>query len=904
MSTIATLPSYRLPTDVRPTHYDLTVRTDLENAKFDGIVKIDLDIKKETSTVVFNTKNLKLSEIALFSAAFSAELLPSSLSFDDSEERGILAFSNALPEGSNAQLKIAFEGELTGSMAGYYRSLGGKDRKEVYSLTQFEPTSAHYAFPCWDEPLLKATFTVTLISRADTVNLSNMSVASEKVYETVSETDESWLTAKLSSLTTNEAAASVKWKITRFHTSPPMSTYLVAYANGRFEYLESSYKSPLSGKVRPLRIYATADLIDKAEFALDVKRQVLPLYEQVFDIEFPLPKLDTLVASDFDAGAMENWGLITGRTARLLIDPKNFDLEIKKRNATTMCHEVAHMWFGDITTMEWWDNLYLNEGFATLMGKVTILEKVFPDWKLNAHFLSVSFFMALGLDAKHSSHPVEVECPNANMINEIFDSLSYHKAASVLRMLSSYVGEERFLKGVSLYLKAHLYANSVTKDLWDGIQQATGLDIPKMMDNWIKKIGYPVITVTETKDGIKVRQDRFLETGPAEDKDNETIWTIPLGLLTVSDSGETIVDRALILDEREKTISLDHSKPFKLNAGTVSFCRVLYSPERLVAIGQEASKIPSPLSMEDRMGLVDDALALAKAGFATVSSALSLIDVLRNEEEFVVWDSIATSLATIRSVWWEHDKIVDLIMEFERGLFGPIVKRLGYDSVEGESPDARSLRTLAVKHAALAQQPDVVRELTARFAHYMETGDDSRIPADFENAIYKSAVSNGGRAEWEAVKKIAQQPKTPQSGLQALASLGWTKDPELSKATFEFLLTDVRDQDTMYVLMGLSGNRHSRRFTAETFKEHYDALAKRMEGTFSVRFIVLTAFDSLTTEKDYEETDEFFKNKDTSKFRMALSQVLESIKSKAAWIKRSTEDVQQWLETRKSDSKF
>lgn len=239
----------------------------------------------------------------------------------------------------------------------------------------------------------------------------------------------------------------------------------------------------------------------------------------------------------------------------------------------------------------------------------------------------------MDLDAKLSSHPIEVECPDAEMVNQIFDDLSYSKAASVLRMLSNYVGEERFLKGVSIYLKKHLFANSVTKDLWEGIGAATGIDISKMMDNWVKTVGYPVVKVTETREGVHIRQDRFLETGPAKPEDNETLWTIPLALLTTKANGETVLQSDIVLDEREKTIPLDVTRPFKLNAGTVGFYRVLYTPERLLKIAKEAVKTPSPFSVEDRMGLVYDAMVLSKAGYSEVSSALALVDILRDEPE-------------------------------------------------------------------------------------------------------------------------------------------------------------------------------------------------------------------------------------------------------------------------------
>ncbi|KAI0373350.1 leucyl aminopeptidase [Pilatotrama ljubarskyi] len=889
---------YRLPTDVKPTHYDLTVWTDLENSKFEGIVHIDLHVDKETSRVVLNTANLDLGDVSLQSAALEGVQTASAREFDTANERGIFSFAKALPADSKARLSVTFKGELTGDMLGYYRSTGGKDGELKYTLTQFEPTAARRAFPCWDEPLLKATFAVTLVSRVNSVNLSNMPAVSEEVYKPESAAKDSWIGKKLSTLPNPG-----QWKITRFETTPPVSTYLVAYANGPFEYLESSYKSPLSGKVRPLRIYATADVISQAQFALDIKRMVLPLYEEVFDIEYPLPKLDTLVVSDMIGRAMENWGLITGRTQAFLLDPNSADIKYKQNVAATQSHEVAHMWFGNITTMEWWDNLYLNEGFATLMGEKIILgerHRVFPEWKLDSEFLGSHFFRARALDAKLSSHPIEVECPDANMINQIFDHLSYAKAASVLRMLASYVGEDRFLKGVSIYLKKHMYKNSVTRDLWEGIQAATGLDIPKMMDNWVKKMGYPVITVTEKQGGIHVRQDRFLETGPADPKDNETIWTNPLNILTVDADGKTTINKDILLDEREKFIPLDTSKPYKLNADTTAFYAVRYPPERLTKLGEQAAAPDSPFSLSDRIGLVLDALALSKAGYTTVSSALELISTLRNEKEYLVWDAIASNLAAIVSTWWENAEVVDRLNAFRRELFVPIVKRLGFAYKESDPYDDVQLRTTAIEQAAEAGDPWVIGELQKRFDHFLKTGDDSQIPGDLINITFRIGVQEGGQPEWEAVKRIAAKAKTPSQGLAAMRSMGASKDLNIAEDTFKFIMTEARDQDTFYYAGGLMRNFVTRRFLANKFKENFAAFEKRYAGNFGLIRWTEISFGGLSSDKDYEETAAFFKDKDTSKFDMALNQTLDTIKSRAAWVKRSTNELTEWLEKRGS----
>jgi len=887
---------YRLPLEVKPTHYDVTLRTDLKSLTFDGFVKIDLDILKETSKVTFNSADLVLGEVTLSSTALkTSEDFKASAALDEKMERATIEIPASLPAGSKAQLKVSFEGKLTSNMTGYYKSAWENNgSKEFYALTQFEPTDARRSFPCWDEPLLKATFAVTMISRSNTVNLSNMPIISEEVYKPGSSTAVDSLASRLSSLSIGELTD--EWKVTRFETTPPMSSYIVAFANGPFEYLESSYVSPLSGKTRPLRIYATSDCIHQAQFCLDVKAKCLPLYEKVFDVEYPLPKLDTLVASDFDAGAMENWGLITGRTSAFLLDPAKADIAATKRVATVTSHEVAHMWFGNITTMSWWDNLYLNEGFATLMGEVIIIDKLFPEWKVDSEFINQHLNSALSLDAKLSSHPIEVECPDAHQINQIFDALSYSKAGSVLRMLSNFVGEEKFLKGVSIYLKNHLYANSVTKDLWDGISEASGVDVAKMMDNWVSKMGFPFITVTETKDGINVRQDRFLETGAADHKDNETIWTVPLAILTVDKDGKPVTDNTVVLDSRETFIPLDLSKPFKLNSGNKGVYRVLYTPERLEKIAEEAAKPDSIFSLNDRMGLVNDNLALAKAGLAPVTGALTLIQGLKNEQEYLVWNSASSSLATVLTTWWENQKVVDLTNSFRQAVFSPIVKRLGYEYSSSESADISLLRTEAITAAAESGDESVVKELQNRFAKFVETGDDSHIPPDLLKITYTIAVKYGGRKEYDVIKAIQEKPKTPSARMAAIRGMCYANDEALIQETWEYVMTKAKDQDWLYFFAGLSLNRETRRLLNKLFYENYEAIFAKFAGNATLKYLVQYGISGLSTEKDAKEVEAFFDGKDISRYNLVLAQSVDGIRAKAKWIENSTSDLQSWLE--------
>ncbi|KAI9431112.1 peptidase family M1-domain-containing protein [Lactarius indigo] len=727
---------YRLPTDVRPRHYDLTIRTDLEKEKFTGFVKIDLDIVKATKVVTFNAAaELLLGPATLVLASSGAHLAPVETKFDASTDRASLTFAEELP----ARAKSTWD-------------------KGIYALTQFEPTDARRALPCWDEPLLKATFSVTLVSRKGTVSLSNMPALSDAPV------------ADVNSEALFEGVKEGSWNVTRFETTPPMSTYLLALANGEFVHLESSYKSPLSGKVRPLRIYATPDVIGQAQYALDIKEKVLPLYEQVFNIEYPLPKLDTLVANDFDAGAMENWGLITGRTTTYLVDPENADIAVKKRIAGTQSPRSR----------------------TYVMGHKIILDKIHPEWKADASFINKHLTAALRLDAKLSSHPIEVAVPDAGQIGQIFDSLSYSKAAS----------------------------------------------------------------------------------------------------------GQALVDNGALLETREAEFVLDTSKPFKVNADTNGVYHVLYSSKRLATIASEAAKSDSIFSLSDRIGLVHDAFALGKVGYLQLSAALNLIRELRAEKEFLVWESIDANLDAIIYTWWESENVAEQLKVFRRALCSPLVEipgpRILEERQRRRKATAYSRQSPARQLPGTQRKPSstlvcswshfdsattsTIKVLLDRFVKYI-AGDTSAIPVDLLNVTFSMAVIHNGAPAYDAVLKLFESSKTPSIKVAAIRGLTSSTDAASAGA-------HVRHDPVERALYALR----------EFFEANYSSINKRLETTFSMKYIVQSVYSGFGKEEDRVKAEEFFKDKDTAKYNQALAQALDGISAKAAFIERSTSDIVSWLE--------
>jgi aminopeptidase 2 len=464
-------------------------------------------------------------------------------------------------------------------------------------------------------------------------------------------------------------------------------------------------------------------------------------------------------------------------------------------------------------------------------------------------------------------------------------------------MLSDFLGEDKFLQGVSVYLKNHLYGNAVTHDLWNGISAATGLDITDLMDNWITKIGYPVITVREEEDGsgITVRQDRFLETGPAPPEDNETIWNVPLNIASTK-NGKTSVDKTVLLKERETKISLDTSHPFKLNSGTTGVYRVLYTPERLSKIAAEAGKPDSVFTLDDRMGLIQDSFALAQAGFAKLSSSLTLVNLWKGETEYMVWRAIVGELSKLASIWWETPEVVEKLDAFRRALFGPLVDKLGYEYPTGEPVDTTLLRTLAVSQAASAGDKGVVKELKSRFKHYIDTGDRSKIPADLQTAIFTTSVKFGGRQEYDAALRIYSTPNAaPSDVLAGIAALASPQDISLLQETTELVTNKARNQDVISFFANLAGNFKARRLLTKYMEDEYDTLAKRFEGNLALGSLVKFSNSFYSTKEGYAAVEAFYTDKDTSKYNRALAQALDSIRSRASYVERSSGDLTDWL---------
>ncbi len=706
-----------LPTKVKPTHYDLALEPNFEDFTYVGKVFIDLDVLEDTNSISLNTLDIDLKSTKVSSGN---EVITSSpeISHNEDTQTTTVSLPKTLSKGSKAQLMHEFCGTLNDHMAGFYRSSykGEGGEKKYIATTQMEATDARRAFPCFDEPALKATFAITLIADKNLTCLSNMDVTSETEV--------------------NSEMSGGKKKAVKFNTSPLMSTYLLAFIVGELNCVETN-------KFRiPIRVFATPDKnIEHGRFSVELAARTLDFYEKAFDSEFPLPKMDMVAIPDFSAGAMENWGLITYRVVDVLFDEKTSGASTKQRIAEVVQHELAHQWFGNLVTMDFWDGLWLNEGFATWMSWYSC-NKFYPEWKVWQGYVTDTLQSALSLDSLRSSHPIEVPVKRADEINQIFDAISYSKGSCVLRMISRHIGEDTFIEGIRRYLKKHAYGNTQTGDLWAALSDASGEDVEKIMDIWTKNVGYPVVSVTENEDtsSIHVKQNRFLRTADVKPEEDKTLFPVFLGLRTKDG-----VNEEMTLNGREADFKVPSLDFFKLNADHSGIYRTSYSSERLKKLGKAAKE--GLLTVEDRAGMIADAGALAASGYQKTSGVLSLIKSFDSETEYVVWDEIVSRIGSIRSAWvFEDEKTKNALKAFQRDLVSSKAHTLGWEFKEGEGHIEQQFKSLLFGSAGSAGDKKVIEAAQSMFKKFAD-GDRSAIHPNIRGSVYGIVLYNGGEKE-------------------------------------------------------------------------------------------------------------------------------------------------------------
>ncbi|KAL4894644.1 peptidase family M1-domain-containing protein [Aspergillus ambiguus] len=868
-----------LPDAAKPVHYHVSL-FDLQMGgswTYNGLVKVDLSVKRPTKELVLNSKEIEIQTAEVLSKDGAKLATASDISYDKKSERVTFTFPQEITP-ADTILSIAFTGTMNNAMAGFYRSkykpvvepaADTPKEDDFYYMfsTQFESCEARRAFPCFDEPNLKATFDFEIeVPRGQTA-LSNMPVKSER------------------------DGSKPGLKFVTFERTPVMSTYLLAWAIGDFEYVEAMTQRKYNGKSIPVRVYTTRGLKDQARFALECAHRTVDYFSEIFEIEYPLPKADLLAVHEFAMGAMENWGLVTYRTTAVLFDEGKSDTRYKNRIAYVVAHELAHQWFGNLVTMDWWNELWLNEGFATWVGWLAV-DHFYPEWNVWSQFVAEGVQQAFQLDSLRASHPIEVPVKNALEVDQIFDHISYLKGSSVIRMLSNHLGQETFLRGVAAYLKAHAYGNATTNDLWSALSQASNKDVNSFMDPWIRKIGFPVVTVAEEPGQISVRQNRFLSTGDAKPEEDQTTWWVPLGIK----SGAKMENvNSLALVSKSDTIrDVGQDSFYKINKDLSGFYRTNYPAARLAKLGQSLDL----LSTEDKIGLIGDAAALAVSGEGTSAALLALLEGFKGETNYLVWSQVSSSLGNLRSVFSQNEAVTAGLKKFTSSLSSPAAEKIGWEFKEGEDYLTVQLRKLLISMAGIGGDEKIIAEAKRRFDLWASGKDKSAVHTNLRSAIFGISVSEGSRAEYEAVKQEYLKTNSVDGKEICLATMGRTKEAALVTDYLDFVFSDkVAVQDLHNGAVSLAANSKVRHLLWEYMKKNWAAVESRL-STNNVVFerFVRMGLSKFADAQIGAEIATFFQDKDTGAYDRALVIVSDSIRTNARYQERDAALVLEWLQ--------
>jgi puromycin-sensitive aminopeptidase len=787
--------AYRLPRTVLPQHYDLELVPDLESARFTGTVAITVQVTEPVTEVLLNAQWMTIGEAVLTPAGGSP--LTAEVSLDAGTERAHLRFGSTLPTG-DAVLRLTFAGEINDKLTGFYRSTftAADGTAHTIAVTQFEATHARKALPCWDEPELKATFSVTLVVPEALAAISNSAVVSEEPVE------------------------GGKRRV-RFAETMKMSTYLLAFVVGPMEAT-----APLDVDGTPLGVAHPPGQGHLTDFALDSGAFALRYYTDYFGLPYPGDKLDLVAVPDFAFGAMENLGCVTFREALLLVDPARATQPELQNIADVIHHEIAHMWFGDLVTMKWWNGIWLNEAFATFM-EMKCTDAYRPDWDRWTAF-GLARTGAFDTDSLESTRPIEFEVVSPEEAEGMFDVLTYEKGAAVLRMLEQYLGEDRFRDGVRHYLSLHQYANTETTDLWDAIEAVTEEPVRHIADTWIFQGGYPVLTPTVAGDQLTLGQRRFrFATGDGGAGGSaEQTWAIPV--LVRYGAGDKTADTKVLLGEAGQSFPLAFPPEWVLvNAGGSGFYRVAYTPDQLAALGARLAEL-SPL---ERYNLLDDAFSAVLAGTTSADDFLALCRNFAGDADVSVWQRMAGALGTLDRV--VRDDRREALAAVVRDLAGPALTRLGWTPGDHEDDRTRALRGTLVE---LLGGLGADHEVQARSREILDDRGAAGDPALAAAAVGVLAET-GGDDDFATFLERFRGATTPQEELRYLYSLPRFHTESAFGQLLELTMSEIRTQNAPFVLRSALANRTQGPVAWSFVKEHWEAINQRFPSSTIVRLL-------------------------------------------------------------------
>ena len=830
--------------DATPINYQLTFEPDLKKFIFFGTETITVSYKKPTNKITMHCAELKIKSCIVKSEDNIISSTPKT-----NEEKEELSIKLSKKIKGTVTISLEFQGILNDRLLGFYRSQYKQNGKTKYlATTQFEAADARRAFPCWDEPEAKATFEISIIADNKFTAISNMPVISKK---------------KLKNKT-----------LYKFGKTPVVSTYLIYLGVGEFEYLTSK-----TGKVQ-IRVITTKGNKSKGKYSLDLGKKLLTSYEKYFGIKYPLPKLDLIAIPDFAAGAMENWGAITFRETILLYDPKTSSTRTKQFIAEVISHEIAHQWFGNLVTMKWWNDLWLNESFATFMA-TKFVDKFYPEWNLWDQFIEDAMNSAMGLDSLKTTHPIDVTVNSPAEIREIFDVISYDKGGCVLRMLENYVGETNFRAGLKNYLSSFKYGNAQGQDLWDAIGKASKMPVSAMVNSWLKQPGFPQVEISQNDKSLVLKQSRFLmEPTP---KTQKGLWHVPI---TLGLGNETITK---LMTKKSITVKTPSSPGFVANIGRTGFYRVKYDDGILLDLKMlvDQKQIPHV----DRWAIQNDLFALCIAGKEDVANYLDFTDAYFDEDSYLPQTNVANNLNFLASLTFFED-FGDEIREYAINYFRKILSNLGWMPKSSDKHTDAFMRGFSIFVLGKFGDDSIIEQAEIKFKAFLK--NPSTLHPDIREAIFSLVAWNGNAKTHSQFVSLYKKAKTMEEKLRFLGAMCNFRSEKLLIKTLQFSQTsDVRSQNMQLPIMKIAANPYGKKILWPWLKKNWGKMSKKV-GYGNPLFNRIVASITLVADDSMEsDIKAFFKKNPTPGTERTQTQTLEKIRIYSKLLRKMKKDFKQ-----------
>ncbi|HEY1528157.1 MAG TPA: M1 family metallopeptidase [Candidatus Angelobacter sp.] len=849
----AGLQAQRLPKTVVPSDYKLFLDPDIRAQKFSGEETITVQVQQSTHEIVLNSLGLEIS-LAEAIQGLDMAAVPAQVTYDKPSEMARLSFAKPVPMGI-VGLHLKFSGKLTSGLRGLYLS---KSARRQYAVTQFEGTYARMMFPGFDEPGFKATFDLSVIADKGDTAISNGRIVKDE-----------------------PLPGSERHKIT-FSTSPRMSTYLVALAVGDWGCLERTVDGT------PIRVCAEPDKKQYGEFALETAAQSLHFYNQWYGIKYPFVKLDMLAVPDYEWGGMENTAAIFYSDTSLLLDEKTASVFARRGHATVVAHEIAHQWFGDLVTAAWWDDIWLNEGFATWMERKPIMAW-HPEWRLEEDE-AASAQRVIGQDSLSAARAIHGDPRTSAEIKEMFDGITYEKGAAVLGMLESYVGPEVFRKGVNAYLQAHADGNATSADFWQALAKVSGKPVDKIMPTFVMQSGIPLVTVSGSchTDHIPllVDQQRFYLSPQSSAKAPDQQWQIPI----CTKSAKPWPSKCFLLAAKQEKQEINHCGWLMANRDAKGYYRVSYrDPKDLMAVAAAAEK---QLTVPERIAFVEDTWAMARAGKQPVGIFLNVARELRSERNRLVVDFIAEHLSGIgQSLVPEQEKTK--YQKIIRQQFAPLAKEVGWNAGPGDDDEQKALRASLLGILGRAGDPEAIAAAQKLTQAYLK--DPGSVEGTIVAPALAVAAENGDAALYDQFSEAMGHAHNSDEYYHAFFALTSFRQPELTRRTLALVDQEkIRQQDYVRLFSALLVDSPAREIAWDYLKAHWDSLAEKV-ASFGGRGAVsaLAGFCSVAMRDDIKQ---FFTDHRAPGAERALQQSVERITSCVEFKQRQGANMQKFLQ--------